>query len=69
LNLQAVISFFLQSYLEFQQLRGSSQNMVVQINSKPGHFELVAMFGLHSTDHFNKHDASSLKRPGLQSEV
>lgn len=43
--------------------------MEVQINSKPGHFELIAMFGLHSIDHFNKHDISSLKEPVLQSEV
>lgn len=39
--------------------------MEVQINSKPGHFELIAMFGLHSIDHFNKRDASSLKKPVL----
>lgn len=43
--------------------------MDVLINSKHGHFELIAMFGSHSIDHFNKHDASSLKKPVLQSEV
>lgn len=60
--------FLLQRYLEFQQLH-SSQNMEVQINAKPGYFELMAMFGSHSIDHFNTHDASSLKRSELQSEV
>lgn len=43
--------------------------MEVQINSELGHFELIAMFGSHSIDHFNKHDASSLMKPVLQSEV
>lgn len=43
--------------------------MEVQINSEPSHFELIAMFGSHSIDHFNKHDVSSLKKPVLQSEV
>lgn len=59
----------MQKYLEFQQLHGSCQNMEVQINSKPGHFELIAMIGSHNIDHFNKHDASSLKKLVLQSEV
>lgn len=27
------------------------------------------MFGSHSSDHLNKHDVSSLKKPVLQSEV
>lgn len=36
--------------------------MELQINSKPGHFELIATFGSH-IDHFNKHDASALKKP------
>lgn len=43
--------------------------MDVQIKSKPGHFELITMFGSHGIDHFNKHDASSLKRPVLQSDI
>lgn len=43
--------------------------MEAQINSEQGHFELTDMFGSHSIDHLNKHDASSLKKPVLQSEV
>lgn len=43
--------------------------MEVQINLKTGHFELIVMFISHNIDHFNKHDASSLRKMVLQSEA
>lgn len=45
------------------------QAVKTQIKSEHGHVELTDMFGSHSIDHLNKHDASSLKKPVLQSEV